>query len=63
MKQFIELPESKIIINLKKIALIKIKFEKTDEWQVIMFNHTAMGTNNIYVKQKDYDFLKSVLLS
>jgi hypothetical protein len=62
MKQFIELPKSKLIVNTYAIKFIKLEWQKTDKWEIIYFNHTAMGTNNPKIEKEDYDYLNDTLM-
>jgi hypothetical protein len=64
---FVKLPVSDTIINLDRIAFItdimninahNKHLEPKLRYEVIFFNHNAMGTKNIYIKEEDYQLLR-----
>jgi hypothetical protein len=61
MKQFIELPKSKLIVNTYAIKFIRLEWQKTDKWEIIYFPHNAMGTGNPTIGEKDYNYLTDIL--
>ena len=62
MRQFIELPESKYIINIDLIIGLKPDFPKNNKWIIVYFPHNVMGTGNFYIEKKDYEYLYNILM-
>lgn len=67
---FLQLPVSNRIINIERIAIISGKkeidtlYNGERPWlgyEVIFFNHNAMGTKNIYIEEEEYLFIVSKL--
>jgi hypothetical protein len=63
MKNFVELPVSKVIVNLDRLSFIQLVYGEKNSWKMISFNHTAMGTNNITIGVEDYNFLYKLLIN
>lgn len=62
MENFIKLPVKKIIINLNNISFISPHYKENGKWNIIFFNHTAMGTNNVIIEEEDYNYLINIVI-